>query len=281
MRAKAAANNTATSGTPPMRWQPADSAKAIMLIVHGLGEHSGRYLDMMKDMAGRGIVCAALDLPGHGDDARKRGVIDTYNHLLDTVSDALGVVRQLYPDLPIYLYGHSMGGGVILAYGLRYFEPKFTDISGYIASAPLIRPAQPISAVLNLLVRGLYRIAPKVSFKNKISPEQISTLPDEQAAYRDDPAVHDRISAALAVGMIENGVWLEAHAEEWTAPLLLMHARRDALASFAASEAFAASAKSCTFIAYDDVAHEIHNDSSRAAVYGAIASFIDTQQKVS
>jgi len=255
------------------RFWAADIPKAVMSLVHGFGEHSGRYADMAAYLNAKHISVIALDLRGHGQSEGRRGYCPNYNNLLADVDALLAKSRELYPGLPHFLYGHSMGGGLVLNHQLKSKSP---DLIGVIASAPFIAPADKISGPQRAIVKVLGKIAPKLSLGNKIDGSKISRLPAEQEAYLSDPLNHGNFGVGLAIGMVEGGEWIMDNAQNWTTPLLLVHARPDQLTDFAASEAFAAKAQNSTFIPFDDCEHEIHNDCHRADVYKATSDFIES-----
>jgi len=251
----------------------ADTPKAVMNLVHGFGEHSGRYADMAADLNAKGISVVTLDLRGHGRSDGPRGYCPDYTLLLGDVDALLAKGRAEYSKLPQVLYGHSMGGGLVLNHQLK---SENSDMACIIASAPFIQPADEISAVQKMIVKCLGKVAPKMSLGNKIDGTKISRLPAEQDAYLSDPLNHGKLGVGLAIGMVEGGEWILENAENWSKPLLLVHAREDQLTDFAASEAFAAIALNCTFKAYADCEHEIHNDCHRADVYKAATDFIES-----
>jgi len=250
-------------------WE-APNSRAVMSLVHGFGEHSARYAGMAEYLNGRGISVVALDLKGHGRSDGKRGVIRGFDDFREDVALLLGKTRSIFPDAPHILYGHSMGGGIVLDYG---FNPD-ADIRAIIASAPLINLAEPVPALMRMMAKLMGKLSPKGAMSQPIVGEKISTLKAEQKLYMDDPLNHGQMGFRTAVGLVENGERISAQAQNWTAPLLLLHARDDVLTDFAASEAFAAKARNVSFHAFDHVAHEMHNDVSRAKVYGLMEDFI-------
>ena len=249
----------------------ADNPRAVMSLAHGFGEHSGRYEPMAKHLNQAGISVLAVDLRGHGKTEGPRGVCKNYLDLSADVSALLEKSRSLYPDLPHYLFGHSMGGGLVLHHGLTQGSH---NLAGYLASAPLILPADPVPPPLRILAKILRHILPKGTLPNPIAGDKISTLPSEQADYEADRLNHPRLGFGLAAGMLQAGEDILAQAESWNKPLRLWHARGDRLTNFSASEDFAAQAQNCEFTAFEDVEHEMHNDTSREAVYGLMLDFM-------
>ena len=247
------------------------SPSAVMLIVHGFGEHSGRYLGMMEHFAEAGVAVMALDLEGHGQSEGPPGVVHSYDILLADVDLLMNQANARFPGVPVILYGHSMGGGLALHYVLKNGAQ---NLAGVIASAPLIHPADPVPRPLRAIVKLLRKLAPNKTLGNTISGDKISTLTAEQSRYENDPLNHGRLGIGLAVDIIEGGEWVAENAGKWTAPLLLMHAEQDKLTRFDSSRDFAALAQNCTFMPVFECEHEMHNDIHRDQVYAAMLSFI-------
>ena len=241
-----------------------------MALVHGFGEHSGRYAPMAQALGAENIAVISIDLRGHGRSAGKRGVTRDYADFLADIKVLEQKCREAYPNLPIILYGHSMGGGLILNYGFNH-AGKFI---GFIASAPLIKLAEPPPAIVTPIVKFLRLIHPKGAIKQPINGAKVSNLPEEQALYMQDPLNHGCCGFATALGMVANGQSLQARAAQWSAPLLLLHSRDDVLTDFLASEDFAAKAQYCQFHSFNDSAHEMHNDKIRDQVYDLMLAFI-------
>ncbi len=270
-------------------FEPPSNPKAVMSLVHGFGEHCRRYADMADFLRMQDIAVVAIDLRGHGQSDGKRGVCRDYGHLREDVEALVEYSAQRFPGLPHILYGHSMGGGLVMNYilhgakggrqnvaqGLRQEQTVASKFSAIIASAPLLKLADPVPSPLEFIVRVLRKITPNLSLSQPISGEKVSTLSEEKTAYEADPLNHGRLGVGLAVDMVEAGEWVLSHASEWALPLLLMHARGDRLTDFSGSAAFASKAQNCQFIPFENVEHEIHNDKCRAEVYTAMGDFIN------
>jgi len=248
----------------------ADNPHAVISLVHGFGEHSGRYDHMAKHLNAHGVCVIAVDLRGHGQTNGPRGVCKTYSDLTADVSTLLAEAKTLYPDLPHYLFGHSMGGGLVLHHGLH----NANELAGYLVSAPLILPKDPVPRPLRILAKIMRRVMPQGGMPNPISGEQVSTLPSERADYEADDLNHDRLGFGLATGILQAGEDVLANAKLWNQPLKLWHAKADQLTDFRASERFAKQAQNCQFTAFENVEHEMHNDTSREAVYDLMLGFM-------
>jgi acylglycerol lipase len=245
---------------------------ATMALVHGFGEHGARYAPMAAHLTAQGIQVIAIDLRGHGRSDGKRGVVASYDDFRADLSVLLAHARQLHADVkgPLVLYGHSMGGGIVLDHGLS----AAPGVDGIIASAPLVALADPVPAPLALMAKLVAKIAPKAAMKQPIDGAKVSTLPEEQHKYVEDPLNHGQLGFKTALELVATGEALTENANLWSLPLLMMHSDQDQLTDFAASRDFAAAAQA-EFRAFTDVAHEMHNDTSRMAVYTLMTEFID------
>jgi len=251
------------------RHWPVDAPKAIMALVHGFGEHCGRYAHMAAHLNSQGIAVVALDLHGHGKTPGKRGVIRSYEDFRADVAALLETSRTLYPDAPQILYGHSMGGGIVLDYGLTH-----QDSLPIIASAPLITLTEPVPAPLRIVAKLLGKLHPPGAMKQPIDGTKVSNLPAEQEAYMADPLNHGTLGFRLGEAMVSTGETIAACAAEWDRPLLLLHSKADQLTGFDGSAAFADAAKQVSFHSFETSQHEMHNDTPRDEVYALMTDFI-------
>ena len=250
-------------------WQAKDPL-AVMIIIHGFGEHSGRYENMAKHITKNNISVITFDLRGHGRATGPKGVCNDYNLMTNDITEVIEMSQNINSKLPHFIYGHSMGGGLALHNGLF----KTDVIRGYLVSAPLLRPTKPINAVMKTLVKFMNYIHPNGALSNKIKGDQISTINKEQANYENDPLNHSRLGTGLAIAMIEMGEKILSHRQGWTKDLCMWHSKIDKLTDYAATEKFASNAKNTNFIPLDSVEHETHNDTSRQKIYKLIISFI-------
>lgn len=253
-------------------WSPAKPI-AVMSLVHGLGEHSGRYVELADRLGKANIAVVAVDLRGHGKSAGKRGVCTDYKLLKGDLEALLEKSRALYPDLSHFLYGHSLGGGLVLDYG----RTPAQDIKGIIASAPFIALPTPTPAFIGHIANFLRRIFPNATLAQPLTGDKISTLPEEQKLYENDPLNHSRISFGLAVDAVEAGKRVAAHSSDWKTPLLLMHANGDQLTSCEASAEFARAAQNVTFRTYENSEHEMHHDVPKDTIFNEMIDFIKSR----
>lgn len=174
-------------------WEP-DGAHGSVLVVHGLGEHSGRYAELASALGARGIATFATDLRGHGGSGGRRGHVREFEAFLRDQDVALEAVRRRTGDRPVVLLGHSLGGLI----ALRFVETRpDAPLAGLVLSAPQLAIARPPPRWLGAVADVLAVVAPALPLPNGIDPDDLSHDAAEVAAYRSDPLVHDRITPGL------------------------------------------------------------------------------------
>ncbi len=257
-------------------WQPlpGNEVKAVIALVHGMGEHSGRYRRFAEFLTQKGIAIISFDQRGHGKSQGKKGHITHYNQLLDGIDELLERTRLQFKDKPVFLYGHSMGGNVVINYALK----KPHKVKGLIVTGPLLRLAfEPpvIKVKLAYLMRNLY---PAFTLGTNLNTEHLSHDKDVVKAYQKDRLVHDRISSSFFINTYEAGLYALQHANELKVPTLLMHGGDDKITSADASEEFAKKARVvCDFVRWDGMYHEIHNEPEKEAVLEQVSDWIFKQ----
>jgi acylglycerol lipase len=253
-------------------WE-AENARAGLLIVHGLAEHSGRYVDFARTMADFGFNVYALDLRGHGLSDGRRGHVDRFDLLLQDVDRFRREVRGgCAEDLPLFMLGHSMGG-LITA---RYIEEYDTGLAGAILTSPWLATALPVPRWKVVLASVLNRVLPALPISADVDETLLSHDPLVVTRYKDDPLVHGKITprlfaeASMAMGLVMQ------RSDRIAMPLLLILAGDDKLVDTHKSEAFARSltAPDVTIRVLDDYYHEVLNDHDRAIAYGVIRDWL-------
>ncbi len=253
-------------------WEPERRIKAVVILIHGLGEHTGRYAHVGEALAGAGYALAGFDLRGHGRSTGRRGDIPDFDRLLDDVADFLSQMRARYPKKPIFLYGHSLGGNLALTFVLRR-KPK---VEGLIATAPVLEVGFKLPRSRIAMARALTVIMPSHTEASGLETAALSRDSRVVEAYVHDPLVHDRISVRLFGGMYESGLWLQEHASNFPVPLLLMQGSADRLVSFEATRTFAErGGKKVTWRAWEGWYHEIHNEPEKAKVFKVMVEWMD------
>ncbi len=254
-------------------WLPEQSAKAVVCLVHGLGEHSGRYAHVAASLNNAGYALLGFDLRGHGKSDGPRGHTPAYDVLMTDIDLLLDEAAARYSGLPRFLYGHSLGGNLVLNHVLR----RKPAIAGVIATSPAIRVAVPLPAFQVALAKVMNKVRPGLQMANGLALEGLARDPDVIRAYTSDPLVHNRISVRLALEMFEAGEWALAHAAEFPAPLLLVHGTKDMITSAKASEEFAAKAPEgrCTLRLWEGFYHETHNEPEKAEVISFMIDWLN------
>ena len=196
--------------------------RGVVLLVHGLGEHAGRYDHVARRLNDWGFAVRGYDQYGHGESGGARGGMPSDTRLLDDLADIVDSTRARTPrNTPLILLGHSLGGLVaarFVALGLR-------PLDALILSSPALDPG--LSAVQKLLVAVLPKIAPNLRVGNGLDATLISHDPKVVAAYKSDKFVHDRISGRLARFIADAGPATVALAPKWKVPTLLLYAGAD------------------------------------------------------
>jgi len=195
-------------------WQPESKPKAVICLVHGLGEYSGRYTHVADALTLAGYAIFAFDLRGHGKSSGQRGHAPSYEALLNDVSLFFNEMDKNFPELPLFLYGHSLGGNLVLNYVIRR-QPK---IKGVIATDPWLRLAFEPPRFKVILAQITNYIWPSFSQKNGLDTKALSRDPEVVQAYENDPLVHGHISARMFIGIYQSGYWALEHASEFSLP---------------------------------------------------------------
>jgi acylglycerol lipase len=254
-------------------WSTDTHPHAVVCLVHGLGEHSSRYAHMAKAFTNAGIAVLAMDLCGHGKSTGKRGFIGKYDFFLDDIDLLLIEARLRFPGVPLFLYGHSLGGNLVLYYAMR----KRPQINGVIDSAGVLRLGFKPPASKIALAKIMKMVFPGFAMANELDRIALSHDKNVITAYNRDPLVHDRLSSALGLGFLESGEWLLAHAAEFPPiPLLVMHGSKDRITSPEASQQFASTAHGdVTYKSWEDLFHEIHNEPQKKEVFDFTINWIN------
>lgn len=252
---------------------PGENAKAVIILIHGIGEHVQRYnywADLFKK---EGIGFAGVDLPGHGRSEGKRGHIKNYSQLAEMIDILLTSCRKTFPGVPVFLYGHSLGGGILLDYILK----KNPKIKGAIASAPLLRLGfEPPKSKL-ILASVMRYLLPGLIQSTGLNTAYLSHDLNVVEKYKTDPLVHDKISVSLFQGSMEAASYSLLHAVELKVPTLIIHGSDDMLTSPEGSKEFAGKTKMAELKIWEGGYHELHNEPFKEEVFRYIINWINKQ----
>jgi len=248
--------------------------RGVVLLVHGLGEHAGRYDHVARRLNSWGFAVRGYDQYGHGESNGVRGALPSPHRLLNDLADVIESTRTRMEDgVPLILLGHSMGGLV----AAKLVADGLVPVEALVLSSPLLDPG--LTAFQKLLLATLPRIAPNLTVGNGVDPDFISHDPDVVAAYKADPMVHDRISGRLARFIADSGPAVVAHAARWKVPTLLMYAGADRVVDPRGSQAFAAAAPAgvVTTRRFDGMFHEIFNELESEPVFETLRRWLDAR----
>ncbi len=260
-------------------WEPAAvHSRAVVCLVHGLGEHSSRYAHVAEAFNKEGFVLFGMDLRGHGRSGGARGYISSIEDFLQDIDLLLEQAKARHPALPLFLYGHSLGAILVLHYGLKR-KPK---IKGALATSPGLKTALQRQKVKVALARILGALMPRVVLKSGLDVKSLSRDENVVQAYMQDPLVHDSISLGFGRIMLGVTTWTLEHAGEFPLPLLLQHGKADAIAFPSSSIEFAAPLKErCTLILWDGAYHELHNEPEKAEALKTMTLWMDARLRES
>ncbi len=251
--------------------EPEVRARGWVLLVHGLGEHAGRYDELAQLLNDWGFVVRGYDHYGHGESSGVRGTLPTQQRLVEDLTDILTSTRQrMPPHMPLILLGHSMGG-LVAAHSVAQ---RLVDVQGLVLSSPALDPG--LNAVQKAVLALTRKYAPNLRLPNGLNPRWISHDPAVVQAYKADPLVHPWISGCLGAYIADAGPQVLAAAAQWTVPTLLMFAGDDHLVSPRGSLRFAqaAPARYVEAKVYPNHYHEIFNELDRAPVYARLQDWL-------
>ena len=261
------------------RWPAPGKARGVVVLLHGLGEHLGRYVMLAQFLNQNGWHVMGCDHRGHGVSEGKRGQIPRADTLLADVAPVIDHAREEFPG-PLVLLGHSMGGLLAARFVAEAMErvpaPWSRSVDGLVLSSPVLDPG--MSFMQKILLATAGRIAPSRSLHNGLKSVWISRERAVVRAYQRDRLVHDRISPRLARFIVESGRWVRERAARWTVPTLLLWAGADRCVAPRGSAAFAQSAPSGVVQSQEFPAlyHEIFNEPERAEVMARLATWLRT-----
>ncbi len=253
-------------------WLPEIPAKAALIIVHGLGEHSGRYMNLVNHFEPLGFAIYGLDHYGHGKSGGQHLFIPDFDIYTDTLDLFVQKVRAWEKGVPIFLVGHSMGGLITAVYLLDHSQ----GIAGAVLSGPAVKIPGHVNTFTRMAARILSRVAPRTGI-TALEASHISRDPEVVTAYLNDPLVSaDKVTARLGNEMLEAIERLTRLRKQIILPLLIMHGSSDLLADIGGSrELFnEISSEDKTFIECPDRYHEIFNDPGYEEVFCDMAAWL-------
>jgi alpha-beta hydrolase superfamily lysophospholipase len=256
-------------------WLPEGAPRGLLLLCHGMGEHSGRYTTVLDALVPDGWAVYGLDHRGHGRSRGPRVHVRDYAHFLADYDTFRRLVTARHPGLRPFLLGHSMGGQIALAYALDHQD----DLAGLVLSAPALA-APPVPRTVKSAARVLARVAPTLR-RAVVDLTGISRDEAVVAAYRADALVHrGHPTLALSVALADRMALLAARAPELRLPLLLQHGTADRICDPAGSRELAATVGTddLTVCWYEGFWHEVYHEPERAQPLADLREWLDARR---
>ena len=255
-------------------WEADGKPKAIVCLIHGLGEHTGRYAHVGEALNEAGYSLFGFDLRGHGQSGGPRGHFPSLDVVMQDVRQFVEFQKQNNPGVPVFLYGHSLGGLLVLTYAFQFPDGlKGVIVSGAGLRSPILEQKVKIA-----MAKILGSLMPTTTIPSGLDATMISRVPAVVETYLKDPLVHDKVSFSLVKGTITAPDMCFARAREFKLPLLLMHGTADKLTYPNGSEDFARLAsesnKDVTLKLWEGLYHEIHNEPEQAEVFKVMIEWL-------
>lgn len=254
-------------------WQPQDAPKAVLLVVHGLAEHSGRYMNLVNYFVPRGYAVYGLDHIGHGKSDGRRVYIEHFSDFTGPLKTYFDMIQGWHPGKPVFLVGHSMGGLI----GAVYLLEHQNELKGAVLSAPAVKVSDTISPVTITVGKILSAILPKAGLL-ALDAAAISKDKAVVSAYINDPLVYTgKVTARLAAEMLSAMQRVTAQAADIRLPILLLQGSADRLVDPSGAKMLQenASTPDKTLKVYDGLYHEVFNEPEREQVLQDVEAWLE------
>ena len=255
---------------------PGSNLRCLVIMVHGLGEHIRRYDEWAEYFLGQNIAFTGVDLPGHGRTDGRRGHIKNYAVLDEIIEVLINQSKKTFPGIPVVLYGHSLGGLIVLNYLLK----KQPSIKGAIVTSPLLRLAFEPNKSRLTLAAFMKHILPGLIQPTGLIAGHLSHDRRVVDAYSNDPLVHSKISVNVFTGTMNSARYCFKNATLLNVPSLLLHGSDDMICDPSGSIDFAAKAKMAELKIWEGGYHELHNEPFREEVFDYIMNWLNTKLKL-
>ncbi|MGA5462294.1 lysophospholipase [Mycobacterium sp. NPDC050041] len=256
-------------------WTPDTAPRGVVLVSHGYAEHARRYDHVAQRLGEAGLVVYALDHRGHGRSGGKRVYLKDISEYVDDFHSLVGIATAEYPDLERIVLGHSMGGGIVFAYGVEH--PA--DYSAMVLSGPAVDAQRTVSPVMVFVAKALGRIAPGLPVE-QLDADAVSRDPEVVAAYKADPLVyHGKLPAGIARGLFRVGESMPRRAGALTKPLLVVHGEKDRLIPVEGSHRLVecVASEDVHLKVYPELFHEVFNEPEQGLVLDDVTAWIETR----
>jgi alpha-beta hydrolase superfamily lysophospholipase len=244
-------------------------------LAHGYGEHARRYDHVAQRFGESGLITYALDHRGHGRSGGKRVYLRDISEYTDDFRTLVGIAAADHPGLKRVVLGHSMGGGIVFAYGVEHPD----DYAAMVLSGPAVDANDGVSPVMMVVAKVLGKIVPGLPVE-ELPTDAVSRDPEVVAAYNADPMVHHgKLPAGIARALIGVGETMPQRAGALTAPLLVVHGEQDKLIHVDGSRHLVECVGSADvhLKVYPELYHEVFNEPERAVVLDDVSSWIEVR----
>lgn len=255
-------------------WLPDEKAKAVLVIVHGAAEHSGRYMNVVNYFVPRAYAVCGFDYRGHGKSDGLRCYVDRFSDYVSDVRAFFEKVHREYSDLKIFLVGHSMGAIISVAYAVQYQS----DLAGLIVSGMGLKPGSSISPALKIVARLLSILFPKMGVTT-LDATAISRDKSVVDAYVNDPLVYrGKVTARLGAELVKTLDKLPSMIPEINIPILILHGTEDRLCNPEGSQMLydLVGSRDKTLKLYEGFYHEVFNEPEREKVMADVEAWLST-----
>ena len=256
-------------------WIPEATPRGVVVLSHGFGEHARRYDHVAQRFGESGLVVYALDHRGHGRSGGKRVYVRDISEYTGDFDTLVGIAAGDYPDLKLVVLGHSMGGGIVFAYGAEHPD----DYTAMVLSGPAVDAQSAVSPAKAFVAKALGSIAPGLPIE-QLPTDAVSRDPAVVAAYDADPLVHHgKFPAGIARALLLVGDTMPQRAAALTAPLLVVHGGQDKLVPVSGSHRLVecVGSEDVKIKVYPELYHEVFNEPERAVVLDDVASWIEVR----
>lgn len=253
-------------------WLPHDVPIANIALVHGIGEHSGRYDHVANYFHQRDYAVFAIDLRGHGQSDGPRGHIEQFQDYLDDVKTLITYIEDRSANVPLFLLGHSMGGLIALVYALTYPD----DISAVIVSSPALRSRVEVPTWKVTLGNLMSTLNPTMAMTTDLDPFALSRDERVVKAYQEDPLVHDQVTARWFTEFMKASEWAMEEANRLAVPALILQGGSDQIVDPAGAREFfdRIGLEDKYYIEYEPLYHEIFNEPEHLSVLGDVEAWL-------
>lgn len=251
-------------------WRPDEQTRAVVGLIHGLGEHCSRYSHVAERFAKERIALIAFDLRGHGRSDGQRGDAPSFEAYMQDLDRFVQQIEARFDKTPCFLYGHSMGGLLLLNYLIRR-QPK---IVGAVSSAAGLHTPLTQQKVKMALVQTLSCLTPKLALPSGLDANAISRDQAVVQRYKTDPLVHGFVTLRMAQATIPAINFVFQHAHQIEVPLLILHGTADHLTYSSGSEELARKVPQAKLILFDGLAHELHNEPEKESIFQTVLKWM-------